>query len=120
MEKPLFSLWRFVYQDRYLERTGVIELNTLEGSLEIHRMFAIYVLDVDIFNHPDCLICAPCDSSLGEFVNVEIRAWGRTTNFEDYSPDADGSPFSPEDHTMIITWRSNTRKTLYWRAGGFR
>ena len=120
MEKPLFPLWRFVYPDRYFERSGVIELNTLDGTLEINKMFAIYILDVDIYNHKDDLLFAPCDSPREEFINVDIRAGGRTTSFDDYSPDADGIPFSPEDHTMIITWQSNTRKTLYWRAGGFR
>jgi len=119
MYKPLYPLWRCVYPNRYFEVTGVIELDSLEGIIELPLPFAVYIMDVDIYDD-HTVIHAPCDSRKPEHVGCDIRAWGRTTAFDDYRPDADGSPFSAEPHTLVVSWSTNTKKTLYWRAGGFR
>jgi len=117
--KPLYPLWRCVYPNRYFEVSGTIQLDALEGLLELPMPFAVYLLEVDIFDD-NTPLRAPCDSHKREHVECLIHAWHRTSSFDDYRPDADGSPFSAEPHTMVISWATNTKKTLYWRAGGFK
>jgi len=120
MNKSLFYLYKYIHAHRLREDDGVLNIQTRSGTIVIPLRFAIYDADIDLVPHHDKRLTAPCDIPCKEFVNVEIHAWGRRCKFEDYDPDADGSPFSAEPHSLIITWNVDSFKTLRWRASGFR
>ena len=120
MNKGLYFLYKFIYPDRLFENQGKVVLGTRQGTLEIPMGFAIYDAACDIFQHTDQNLIGPCERAIDEFVHIDIHANGITMPFDEYDPDADGVPFSDQNHILIITWSINSKKTLVWSASGFR
>jgi hypothetical protein len=82
--------------------------------------FAIYDAACEIFQHTHNSLLGPCDTPVDEFIHIDIHANGITVPFDEYDPDADGIPFSGENHILIISWSINSAKTLTWSTSGFR